>query len=102
MAKREALLTSPNPHYGSAARDYYMARIVKVIELLAESEKSWEDAVRTALEQARKTLRHIRSIYVEDFEAIVTAGEIQAYRINAKISFDLEAANPRLSSNLPG
>jgi flavin-binding protein dodecin len=68
-----------------------MAKIVKVIELLAESEKSWEDAVRTALEQARKTLRHIRSIYVEDFEAIVTAGEIQAYRVNAKISFDLEA-----------
>ena len=79
-----------------------MAKIVKVIELLAESEKSWEDAVRTALEQTRKTLRHIRSIYVEDFEAIVTAGEIQAYRINPKISFDLEAANPRLSSNLPG
>jgi flavin-binding protein dodecin len=68
-----------------------MANIVKVIELLAESEKSWEDPVRTALEQARKTLRLIRSIGVEDFEAIVTAGEVQAYRINAKISFDLEA-----------
>jgi flavin-binding protein dodecin len=44
-----------------------MAKIVKVIELLAESEKSWEDAVRTALEQARKTLPRIRSIYVESF-----------------------------------
>lgn len=66
-AKRAALLTSPNPNYGAAARSYYMAKIVKVIELLAESEKSWEDAVRTALEQVRKTLRHLRSIYVESF-----------------------------------
>jgi flavin-binding protein dodecin len=44
-----------------------MAKTVKVIELLAESDHSWEDAATVAVEQASKTLRPIRSIYVEKF-----------------------------------
>jgi flavin-binding protein dodecin len=67
-----------------------MARIVKVIELLAQSDKSWEDAAQTAVAEASKTLRNIRSIYVKDFEAAVENGKITHYRVNAKISFDLE------------
>ena len=67
-----------------------MAKIVKVIEVLAQSETSWEDAAKNALEEARKTLRNIRSIYVKDFEAKVENGEITEFRINAKIAFDLE------------
>lgn len=67
-----------------------MARIVKVIELLAQSDKSWEDAAQTAVSEAAKTLRNIRSIYVKDFEAAVENGKITQYRVNAKISFDLE------------
>ena len=69
-----------------------MAKIVKVIEVLAQSEKSWEDAAKNALDEAKKTLRNIRSIYVKDFEAKVENGGITEFRINAKISFDLESA----------
>ena len=64
--------------------------VIKVIEVLAQSEKSWEDAAQQALKVASKTIRNIQSIYVEDFQAIVEDGEIVNYRINAKISFVVE------------
>jgi dodecin len=77
-----------------------MAKTLKVIELLAESDHSWEDAATVAVERARKTLRHIRSVYVENLTAEVSAGEIKTYRLNAKISFDLESdeVEPQLES----
>ena len=70
-----------------------MAKIVKVIELLAQSDKSWEDAAQAAVTQASKTIRHIRSIYIKEHEAVVENGRITQYRINAKISFEWEGAD---------
>lgn len=64
--------------------------MLKVIEVLAESTKSWEDATQQAIANASKTVRNIKSIYIENFEATVDNGQIKAYRINAKISFILE------------
>ncbi len=67
-----------------------MANILKVIEVLAESEKGWEDAAAQAVQKAAKTLNNIRSIYIENFEAKVEKNKIVSYRVNAKISFVLE------------
>lgn len=67
-----------------------MTDLLKVIEVLAESEKSWEDAAAQAVERAARTLNNIRSIYVENLEAKVEANRIVRYRINAKISFVVE------------
>lgn len=67
-----------------------MANVVKVIEVLAESEESWEDAAQEAVKRASKSLANIRSIYVEHLEAKVEKNKIVRYRINAKISFLLE------------
>jgi dodecin len=67
-----------------------MAKVVKVIELLAQSEKSWEEAAQGAVVEASKTLRNIRSIYIKEFEAAVEGGKITQYRVNAKVTFDLE------------
>jgi flavin-binding protein dodecin len=64
--------------------------MLKVIEVLAESNKSWEDAAQNAVTTAAKTVRNIRSIYVKNFEAEVAKGKIANYRINAKISFTLD------------
>lgn len=61
--------------------------ILKVIEVLAESNKSWEDATSNAIKQASKTVQNIKSIYIENFEASVDNNKIVKYRINAKISF---------------
>jgi hypothetical protein len=67
-----------------------MAKVVKVIELMSQSPKSWEDAAQDAVNEATKTLRKIRSIYVKEFTAEVDGGKITNYRINAKVTFDLE------------
>jgi dodecin len=67
-----------------------MAKVVKVIELMSESPKSWEDAAQNAVAEASKTLRNIRSLYIKEFTAVVDNGKVSSYRINAKVTFDLE------------
>ena len=64
--------------------------MLKVIEVLAESNKSWEDAAQVAVTIASKSVRNIQSIYIKNAQASVEKGKIQTYRINAKISFLLE------------
>ena len=67
-----------------------MARLVDVIEVIAQSDQSWEQAAEKALEEASKTVRHIRSVYGQEFMAEVDNGKITQFRLNAKISFYLE------------
>jgi flavin-binding protein dodecin len=64
--------------------------VLKVIEVLAESSKSWEDAANVAVLKATESLHGIKSIYIQEFEAQVEDGKIAKYRINAKISFALD------------
>jgi dodecin len=78
------------PEVGETANRRLVMSVVKVVEVLAESEKSWEDAAQVALAQASKTVRNIRSIYIKEMEAKVEGERIIRYRINAKISFALE------------
>jgi hypothetical protein len=63
--------------------------MLKVIEVLAQSEKSWEDAAANAVQQASKTVKDIKSIYIKELEAMVEDGRITQYRVNAKVSFVL-------------
>ena len=67
-----------------------MAKIVKVIELMSESPTSWEEAAQNAVTEASKTLRNIRSIYVKEFTAAVEDGRVNSYRINGKVTFEME------------
>ncbi len=67
-----------------------MAKVVKVIELMSQSPESWDAAAQAAVEEASKTLRNIRSIYIKEFTAEVENGKITNYRVNAKVTFDLE------------
>lgn len=64
--------------------------VLKVIEVLAESPTSWEDAAKQAVTEASKTVRGIRSIYVENFQATVRDGVIDNFRVNAKITFSVD------------
>lgn len=61
--------------------------IVKVIEVIAESDKSWDDAAQNAITEASKTVRNVLHLYVEHMQAVVENNKIVRYRINAKISF---------------
>lgn len=64
--------------------------VVKVIEILAESDKSWEDATNMAVAEAAKTVRNIQAVYIEGFQAIVENNEVVRYRVDAKVSFLVE------------
>ncbi|MFP4462830.1 MAG: dodecin family protein [Guyparkeria sp.] len=64
--------------------------MLKVIEVLAESEKSWEDAANRAIAKASGSVHGIKSIYIKEFEAKVEDNRITKYRINAKITFELD------------
>jgi len=64
--------------------------MLKVIEVLAESNKSWEDAAQQAVSSASKSVRNVKSIWIENFEATVEDGKLKKYRINAKVSFVLD------------
>ena len=68
-----------------------MAKVVKVIELMSESPKSWEDAAQNAIREASKTLRNIRSVYVKEMNAAVEGGKITSYRLNSKVTLELES-----------
>ena len=64
--------------------------VIKVIEILSDSRVSWEDAAQQAVAKAGKTLHKIKSIYIKDHSAKVEDGKIVSYRINAKVSFELD------------
>jgi len=64
--------------------------IVKVIEVIAGSDKSFDDAVNNALKEASKSVKNIRSINVENMNANVENNQIVSYGVNAKISFEIE------------
>jgi len=65
--------------------------VIKVIEILANSNKSWEDAAQKGINEAAKTLNNIRSIYIKEHSAIVNeSNKIVEYRITAKLSFEIE------------
>ncbi|MBL8012346.1 MAG: dodecin domain-containing protein [Candidatus Omnitrophica bacterium] len=61
--------------------------VVKVIEVIAQSPKSWEDAAQQALTEVTASVRNVQSIYIQDLQAIVEENKILEYRVNAKVSF---------------
>lgn len=64
--------------------------VVKVIELMADSPKSWEEATQTAISKAAKSINNIRAAYVKDQSVTVNDGNITSYRVTVKISFEVE------------
>lgn len=64
--------------------------VLKVIEVLSSSEISWEDATKKAVAHASKTLKNIRSVYVQDQSAAVKDNAVSEFRVNLKITFEIE------------
>lgn len=67
-----------------------MSSIVKVLEVIAQSDISFEDAARQAVRQASATVRGIKSVWIENFSGKVEGDRIVQYRVNAKLSFVVE------------
>ncbi|MEO8666026.1 MAG: dodecin family protein [Ignavibacteria bacterium] len=64
--------------------------VIKVLEILSSSDKSWEDAAQNAVAEASKTVRDVRSVNVKNLSAKVKDGKITEYRINSKITFEVK------------
>ena len=63
---------------------------MKVIEVLANSEKSWEDATKKAVKQASKSVKNIKSVFVQSQSAVVNDDEVTEFRVNLKITFEVK------------
>jgi len=64
--------------------------VMKVIEVLANSEKSWEDATRKAVKQASKSVKNIKSVFVQSQSAVVNDDAVTEFRVNLKLTFEVK------------
>ena len=64
--------------------------VVNVVELVADSERGWEAAVQSAVEEASRTVRHITGVEVVNMTASVEDGRIKSYRANVNVAFVVE------------
>ncbi|HOO94628.1 MAG TPA: dodecin family protein [Proteiniphilum sp.] len=63
--------------------------VLKVVEILASSTESWEDATKKAVAKASESLKGIRSVYINEQSATVRDGKIQEFRVNVKLTFEV-------------
>lgn len=63
--------------------------VLKVIEVLGNSTVSFEDAVNNVVKEASKTVKNIKSVYINDMQVTVKNNQIHEYRINTKVTFGI-------------
>lgn len=63
--------------------------VMKTIEVMAESDKSFEDAIENAVDRTGKTVKNIRSAYVNEMTTSIKGTKIDKYRVNVKITFEV-------------
>lgn len=66
--------------------------VLKVIEILSNSSKSWEDATAKGVKKASKSLNNIKSAFVQSQSVVVEGGKVSEYRVNLKITFEVGSA----------
>ena len=64
--------------------------IMKVIEVLSNSETSWEDATKKAVKQASKSIKNIKSVFVQSQSAVVNDDNVTEFRVNLKLTFEVK------------
>jgi flavin-binding protein dodecin len=61
--------------------------VAKLIELVGTSNESWEDAARSAVAEAAKTIRNITGVRVAGQTAAVAGNAVVEFRANVKVAF---------------
>lgn len=64
--------------------------VLKVIEIMSSSEKSWEDAAKNGIEKAAGTIKGIKSAWVKDQSVTVRDNGVATYRVTLKVSFEVK------------
>jgi len=69
-----------------------MTHVAKIIELVGSSDKGWTEAVQVALDEAKKTIKDITGVEVNDMTASVdpNTNTIKEYKVGVKIVFGVE------------
>ena len=67
--------------------------VVRVVELVGVSDKSWSDAAQQVVARASETIRHITGLDVLHSSAVVREGKIVEYHVNVKVAFIVEPAD---------
>lgn len=65
--------------------------ILKSEQILAESSKSFEDAIQAAVSRFSKTVRGLASCHVNSMSTTVKDGKIDMYRVNLQMTFEIDA-----------
>ena len=68
--------------------------VLKVIEILGNSTVSFEDAVQNVINEASKSVRNIKSVYIQDMSVAVSNNQITKYRADAKVTFGILDEEP--------
>ena len=63
--------------------------VIKVIEVLGNSTVSFEDAVQNVINDASKSVKNIKSVYVQDMQVTVENNKIAEFRVATKVSFGI-------------
>ena len=61
--------------------------VAKVIELKSSSKKSFEEAIEVGIEEASKTIKHIKGAWVAEQEVSVEDGKVKEYRVLTRVTF---------------
>jgi flavin-binding protein dodecin len=85
-----AAFAVPRPRLAETHGETVMSSIVKVIEVIAQSDKGLDDAIRSAVLEASKSVKGIRSVWVDNISAEVEGDRVTRFRVNAKLSFMVE------------
>ena len=67
-----------------------MTSFAKIIEMSADSEKSFDDAIAQGIQRATETLDNVKSAWVEDQEVHLKDGKIATYRVHMKVTFQMK------------
>jgi flavin-binding protein dodecin len=63
--------------------------VARVTEIIASSQKSFDDAITKGIARADETLKNIEGAWVKSQKVIVKKGKIAEYRVNLKVTFIL-------------
>jgi hypothetical protein len=85
--RKECSSLSPNRKRKEVAMS---GSVYKVIELIGTSSNSWEEAAKTAVERATKTLRDVRVAEVSELDMKIEDGKVSLYRAKVRVSFKFE------------
>ncbi|SHJ65544.1 hypothetical protein SAMN02745227_00350 [Anaerobranca californiensis DSM 14826] len=64
--------------------------VVKIIELVGDSPKSWEDAANQALARAEESVENITGVEIKRMTAVVRDGRIVEYKTNLDVAFEVK------------